>query len=104
MSGTHLIACRAARLLCLGMMAATVEIAIALKVYQVDQQLLAHAAHKAAGMPAQLGAQSLCEDHNVTAGELLLALQAERTREMVRIGINNRYMLEFFLLLFLARR
>lgn len=65
------------------MMASTVEIAIALKVYQVDQELLADAADKAARMPAQLGAQSLCEDHNVTAGELLLALQREREREMV---------------------
>lgn len=72
---THLIASGAARLLCFGMMSATVEIAITMEVYQVHEQLLAHTAHKAAGMPADLGAQALGKDHNVTAGELFIALQ-----------------------------
>lgn len=58
-----------------------------MEVYQVHEQLLAHAAHKAAGMPAHLGAQALGKDHNVTAGELFIALQWEEREQALGIYI-----------------
>jgi len=45
-----------------------------------SKQLLADAAHKAARMPAQLGAQPLGENHDVTARQRLLALKKKEER------------------------
>jgi len=55
--------------------ATAVEVPVPLEVDEVHQQLLADAAHKAARMPAQLGAQPLGENHDVTARQRLLALK-----------------------------
>lgn len=97
---THLVASGAARLLGFGVVPPAVEISVPLEVDEVHQQLLAHAAHEAAGMPAQLGAQPLGKDHDVTARQGLLALENENEGKMCGVSkasrINKANMLEFF--------
>jgi len=62
--------------------ATAVEVPVPLEVDEVHQQLLADAAHKAARMPAQLGAQPLGENHDVTARQRLLALKKKPKDEL----------------------
>jgi len=59
------------------MVPTAVEVPVPLEVDEVHQELLADAAHKAARMPTQLGAQALGENHDVTAGQRLLALKVD---------------------------
>jgi len=71
--------------------ATTVEVPVPLEVDEVHQQLLADAAHKAARMPAQLGAQPLGENHDVTARQRLLALKKKKEKPGDELGKSYKW-------------
>lgn len=74
----YLVAGGAARLQPLGMMPSAVDLSILVKVDEVHQELAAHAAHEAGGMPTHAVSRSGRKQSDVAAIYLASALKTEK--------------------------
>lgn len=67
------------------MVAAAVQTSLAMKIYQVDEQLLADTADKASGMPDGVGTETCRQYNNVSLSRLLLTLKEDEESERIEI-------------------
>lgn len=83
-TGVYLIAGGAARLQTLSVVPAAVDLPVLVKVDEVHQELVAHAAHEAGGVPTHGMAGAGCKHSNVTTIYLASTLKGDRRRTFLR--------------------